>query len=232
MDNHFYVEEPSLHELDYIELTGQEAKHASKVLRKKEGDTIILMNGKGCKATAIIQSLQKNTVSLSIQSYELRKEPATKKVLALGVIKIRDRFEFAIEKAVELGATTICLFDAEHSERTRIKEDRLEAIIQSAFKQSGRWWMPGLTAKPDLKSVLFEYADHEMIMAHEKVEVEKPSVSEKKEKLLLVGPEGGFSESEVNLVKEAGGKLISLGPHRLRAETAVTAILSQFLFEN
>lgn len=231
MDNHFFIDEPNLYQLDFVELTGQEAKHASKVLRKKEGDSLILVNGKGCKATAEIQSIQKNSVSLSIQTKDQKEEPPTKKVLGLGIIKLRDRFEFAIEKAVELGATTICLFDAEHSERLRIKKDRLDSIIQSAFKQSGRWWMPDIVVKPDLKSVLFEFADHEMIMAHEKVKVEKPEFSSKKEKLLLVGPEGGFSESEVNLVQQAGGNLISLGPNRLRAETAVTAILSQFLIE-
>lgn len=231
MENHFFIDEPKLNELNYFELEGQEAKHASKVLRKKEGDLLILVNGKGCKATAEIQSIQKNSVKLSIQSREQRSEPDSKKVLGLGIIKIRDRFEFAIEKAVELGATTICLFDAEHSERTRSKRDRLEAIIQSAFKQSGRWWMPDLVIKEDLKKVLFEFADHEMIMAHEKTNVEVPNFSSKKEKLLLVGPEGGFSEAEVNLVKEAGGNLISLGENRLRAETAVTAILSQFLYD-
>lgn len=231
MDNHFFIEEPTLHELEHVELTGQEAKHASKVLRKKEGDLVILVNGLGCKATAEIQSIKNKSISLSIVSAEQREEPDTKKVIGLGIIKIRDRFEFAIEKAVELGATTICLFDAEHSERTRIKKDRIEVIVQSAFKQSGRWWMPKLISKSDLKSVLFEFADHEMIMAHEKVDVEKPEFSSKKEKLLLVGPEGGFSDDEVKLVEQAGGHLISLGKNRLRAETAVTAILSQFLFE-
>lgn len=231
MDNHFFIDEPNLFELDYVELSEHEAKHASKVLRKKVGDKLILVNGKGCKAIANVQSIQKKLVSLSIQSKEQKEEPPIKKVLGLGIIRIRDRFEFAIEKAVELGATTICLFDADHSERSRIKEDRLEAIVQSAFKQSGRWWIPEMVVKPDLKSVLFEYADHEMIMAHEKVKVEKPVFTSKKEKLLLVGPEGGFSESEVHLVEQAGGNLISLGSNRLRAETAVTAILSHFLFE-
>ncbi len=231
MDNHFFIDVPKLHEHEEVMLIGQEAKHASKVLRKKEGDLVILVNGRGCKATAEIQSIQKNSISLSIISADQRGEPENKKVIGLGIIKIRDRFEFAIEKAVELGATTICFFEAEHSERTRIKEDRIEAIIQSAFKQSGRWWMPKFMVKPDLKSVLFEFADHDMIMAHEKVNVERPLFSTKKEKLLLVGPEGGFSEDEVKLVDQAGGTVISLGSYRLRAETAVTAILSQFLYD-
>lgn len=231
MDNHFFIDEPNLHTLEYVELSGQEARHASKVLRKNVGDLLILVNGEGCKATAEIQSIQKNSLSLRIQSRELREQPEGKKVLGLGIIKVRDRFEFAIEKAVELGATTICLFESDHSERTRIKEDRLESIIQSAFKQSGRWWKPGLIIKNDLKSVLFEFADHEVLMAHEKKQVEPFTPSLKKEKLLLVGPEGGFSEKEVELIRQAGGELISLGANRLRAETAVVALLSQFLFD-
>ena len=170
-------------------------------------------------------------VSLSIESKEQKDEPTTKKVIALGFIKTRDRFEFAIEKAVEMGATSICIFDADRSERTRIKKERLKFIIQSAFKQSGRWWMPDFIHKPDLKSVLFEFPDHEMIMAHEKEVVEKPIFNSKKSKLMLVGPEGGFSDKEVNLVKQAGGTMISLGENRLRTETAVIAFLSLFLFD-
>ena len=130
-----------------------------------------------------------------------------------------------------MGATSICIFDADHSERTRINPDRLDALIKSAFKQSGRWWLPDILYKPDLKSVLFEYADHEMIMAHEKEEINKPKFNTKKEKLILVGPEGGFSEKEVNVFKQAGGTLISLGNHRLRTETAVITALSLFLYD-
>ena len=230
MDNHFFVDEPNLHKRTEIEIKGQEARHASKVLRKQEEDRIFLANGKGCKAIAEIVHIQKNNIKLTISSLEEQIKPETSLVLAIGVIKNRDRFEFAIEKAVELGATTICLFNADHSERTRIKEERIEAIVQSAFKQAGRWWMPNLISKPDLKSVLFEFADHDMIMAHEKVDKQKPAFSDKREKLLLVGPEGGFSDKEVNLINQAGGSLISLGENRLRTETAVTALLSQFLY--
>lgn len=68
-------------------------------------------------------------------------------------------------------------------------------------------------------------------MAHEKKQVEPFTPSLKKEKLLLVGPEGGFSEKEVELIRQAGGELISLGANRLRTETAVIALLAQFLFD-
>lgn len=122
----------------------------------------------GCKATGEISAISKQSVSITITEKEAKARPVIQKVLGFGVIKKRDRFEFAIEKAVELGATTICLFDAERSERTRINKDRIDAIVQSAFKQSGRWWMPEIVTKNSLSDVLLDFADHEVIMAHEK----------------------------------------------------------------
>lgn len=230
MDTLFYYPDPDLCSSSHVQLEGQEAKHAARVLRKKAGDIVFLANGSGCKATGEITTVSKQFVSISITDVEEQPAPELKKVLGFGVIKKRDRFEFAIEKAVELGATTICLFDADHSERTRINNDRVDAIVQSAFKQSGRWFMPEVITKESINNVLLHFADHEVIMAHEKEELSFNDFSISKDALLLVGPEGGFSETEVETVANAGGRIVSLGPHRLRAETAVTALLSQFLF--
>lgn len=230
LDTLFYLPDTELCAHSEVQLQGQEAKHAARVLRKKVGDIIHLANGMGCKATGEITAVSKQSVSITITEKESKARPVIQKVLGFGVIKKRDRFEFAIEKAVELGATTICLFDAERSERSRINKDRLDAIIQSAFKQSGRWWMPEIVTKDSLNDVLLEFADHEIIMAHEKKEVSANDFNISKSALLLVGPEGGFSQHEVETVEKTGGRIVSLGEHRLRAETAVTALLSQFLF--
>ena len=230
MDTLFYLPDPELSSLAQVQLQGQEAKHAARVLRKKVGDTVYLANGFGCKATGEITTVSKQSVTISISERETVPEPKIKKVLGFGVIKKRDRFEFAIEKAVELGATSICLFDAEHSERSRINMERVDAIVQSAFKQSGRWWMPEIITKDSISDVLLHFADHDVVMAHEKKEISANDFSVSKDVLLLIGPEGGFSEREVEIVEQAGGRIVSLGTHRLRAETAVTALLSQFLF--
>ena len=230
MDTLFYLPDPELSSLAQVQLQGQEAKHAARVLRRKIGDTVYLANGFGCKATGEITTVSKQSVTISISERETVPEPKIKKVLGFGVIKKRDRFEFAIEKAVELGATSICLFDAEHSERSRINMERVDAIVQSAFKQSGRWGMPEIINKNSINDVLLHFADHDVVMAHEKKEVSANDFSVSKNVLLLIGPEGGFSEHEVETVEQAGGRIVSLGTHRLRAETAVTALLSQFLF--
>ena len=231
MDNVFYASPRDFAEnRATIAISGQEAHHITKVLRKKEGDIIIVADGEGKHFRCTITLTTRQQVIASCLEEQSRPKPVTRKTLALGVLKKRDRLEFAVEKAVELGATEICLFDAVHSERNRLKEDRIELVITSAFKQSGRFWMPKLTVLGSLEEVLLQYPDHEVVMAHEKVKVAEPVIPEKDAFLLLIGPEGGFSDPEVTLIEKTGGTLVSLGQNRLRAETAVTALLSFLLF--
>lgn len=231
MENVFYAAPSQFSEGNTaVVLEGQEAHHISKVLRKKEGDEITVANGQGSHFKGTIRGISRQQVFADCTSHEFREPSKVKKTLALGIIKKRDRLEFAIEKAVELGATEICLFQAERSERTKLKQERLELLVISAFKQSGRFWLPKINVLPAIEDVLFSYPDHEMIMAHEEKEVQPPIFPLSRHLLLMVGPEGGFSRKETMLVQNAGGRLISLGKNRLRAETAVTAILSQVLF--
>ena len=231
MDNLFFCEPEHISEdRKQLILTGQEAIHCSKVLRKRTGDRLSVADGAGSHYSCTITMSTKQQVFASIDEAITQDLPDRKKVLALGSIKKRDRLEFAIEKAVELGATELCLFNSDHSERTRINEDRTRQQIISAFKQSGRFWLPDLRVKDSLEEVLAEYADLQAVMAHEKTKVQEPGFPAESDLLLLVGPEGGFSPRETNLVESSGGMLISLGANRLRAETAVTAILSLLLF--
>lgn len=229
MDNVFYTH-PSNVSVDQLELTDQEARHATKVLRFNIGDELFASDGKGKLYTTQVTSLTKSSVIADIQEFQTEPEPEVKKVLGFGAIKKRDRLEFAVEKAVELGAWEICIFDADHSERSRINEDRLRSIALSAFKQSKRRWLPEILFFDSLEEVLSHYDGYHPIMAHVENTENKPSSLINKNNLMLVGPEGGFSDREVALSKEKSAEFISLGQNRLRAETAVTAMLSQYLF--
>jgi 16S rRNA (uracil1498-N3)-methyltransferase len=213
-----------------VEIKGQEAIHIAKVLRYKIGDEIFVADGLGNHATCSINEISKKSVVAQVLKTKSESEPSTKKVLAFGAIKKRDRLEFAIEKAVELDAWEICIFDADHSERSRLNEERLLTQIVSAFKQSGRYYLPKLIVKSALDDVLDHYGGHAMLMAYLGDEgVQKPNELTEANNLLLVGPEGGFSKREADLVKEKGGSFLTLGKNRLRAETAVAAFLSQYL---
>lgn len=231
MENIFFAPPSAFEGESFVTIEGQEAQHISRVLRNKTGDVIYVADGVGQRFECEITQITKNNVSAACKQKKTRERDDIQKVLALGIIKKRDRLEFAIEKAVELGADKILLFQSDHSERSRINMERTRLLIQSAFKQSGRFWLPGFELMDSLDEVLDAYTGAELIMAHEEVPADQlPVPLNKPENVLLVGPEGGFSEREVHLLKAKKGMLISLGRNRLRAETAVTAILSAYLF--
>ncbi|MFD2533244.1 RsmE family RNA methyltransferase [Gracilimonas halophila] len=229
MDNVFYTH-PGNIKGGRLELVDQEARHAAKVLRFNIGDKLFASDGKGKLYTTQVTSITKSSVIADIQDSETEPEPEIKKVLGFGAIKKRDRLEFAVEKAVELDAWEICVFNGDHSERSKINQDRLQSIALSAFKQSKRRWLPEIIYKNSLREVMDHYTGYHPIMAHVESEVNKSSKLTTQNNLMLVGPEGGFSDREVAFAKEKGAKFISLGKNRLRAETAVTATLSQYLF--
>ena len=228
--NYFYAPPEQWINQHEVEIFGQEVLHITKVLRYNVGDAIHIADGKGRIFECEINAVSKQKLSAIIGSFVEEDAPELAKVLALGVIRIRDRFEFAIEKAVELGATEICVFSADHTERTKINEDRLKLLIVSAFKQSGRFWLPDLVILKSLDEVYKCYADFDYVMAHEETSLTNRTGKLTKDSVLMVGPEGGFSERELALNMKNTGEFISLGKNRLRAETAVTALLSQYLF--
>ncbi|MEP0005601.1 MAG: RsmE family RNA methyltransferase [Balneola sp.] len=214
-----------------VEITDQEAIHISKVLRNEVGDQVFVVDGIGNRSRCAITDISKKSVRLKVLETNSQNEPTTKKVMAFGAIKKRDRLEFAIEKAVELDAWEICVFDADHSERSRLNEERLHTQIVSAFKQSGRFYLPKLVIKRSLDEVVEQYKEHSILMAYlGDEEAGTPNQLTDFENLLLVGPEGGFSKREADLAKSKGAQFVTLGKNRLRAETAVVAFLSQFLF--
>ncbi|HKK24176.1 MAG TPA: RsmE family RNA methyltransferase [Gracilimonas sp.] len=229
IENIFYSE-PATIVNGFLELRGQEAKHASKVMRFKVGDTLHASDGVGNIYESEIIEINKSKITGRITETIHEEQPGFKKVVAFGAIKKRDRLEFAIEKAVELGAWEICIFHADHSERSRINKERIQTIALSAFKQCKRFWLPKVVFIDSLDEVMDHYADHKPIMAFMQAGTEEPTELKESKNIFLVGPEGGFSDREAKIAVEKGAKLITLGAYRLRAETAVMALLSQFLF--
>lgn len=229
IENLFYTQPASIVN-GFLELDGQEARHAYKVMRFKEGDTLYASDGMGNIYKSDVTEIGMDKITGRIMETVHEEEPPTKKAVAFGAIKKRDRLEFAVEKAVELGAWEICIFHADHSERSKINKERLQTIALSAFKQSKRSWLPKVVFIDSLDEVLDHYEDHKPIMAYMQSKAEQPDALTESKNLFLVGPEGGFSKRETEIAIGRSAKLITLGKYRLRAETAVIAILSQFLF--
>lgn len=230
MEYLFFVSDELLSSEQPVLITGQEAHHAAVVLRHRVGDNIQVANGKGVHCRGKITAIDKHTIQLQPLECINQERDQQQRILAFGSVRKRDRFEFAIEKAVELGATGIIVFQGDHSERDRMNQKRVEGVILSAFKQSKRFWLPEFAHFDSLKKVFSHYKNARIICADEELDptIHIPSLV-KGENLLLVGPEGGFSSAERLLIHEQNAVQISLGKNRLRTETAVAALLSQYL---
>lgn len=227
--NLFYVHPDDIH-LPRLILRDQEARHASKVLRYREGDELFATDGVGnCFRTEITQ-IDRSSITLTVleTSYEESENPRL--TLCVGLIKKRDRLEFAAEKATELGVNDIIFFKGGHSQKENIRLDRLKATVLSAMKQSLRYYLPEVSVVHSLREVLDKKKDQAaLIMADETTENNnRLDLQEKGEMLLIVGPEGGFSEEEREELKKRGAHPYSLGSKRLRTETAAIVITEHF----
>lgn len=227
--NQFYALSHQINET-HIRLKDQEAKHAAKVLRKNAGDTITITDGNGCRYQGIIESIAKNGVVVEISDTIRFRKPNPARVLALGMIKKRDRLEFAVEKATELGISEFILFRGDHSESFKIRNNRVQAAILSAMKQSLRVFLPPVKIAESMDELLATYSSSDTVIVHadQKGKSTEYKLPETERLLMVVGPEGGFSEREHSLLKQAGAKGLRLGDYRLRTETAAMVMASTF----
>lgn len=204
-------------------LSEEESRHAIKVLRKNIGDTIEIIDGKGGFYKASISNDNFKKCEFEIIEEVQNHQPLPYHLqIAIAPTKNNDRLEWFLEKATEIGITEITPILCEHSERKVIKEDRLEKVLISAMKQSGQAFLPKLNSLTSFNEVI-TLTDSEKYIAHceEGLKVHFKNAYQKgKSTLVLIGPEGDFSSTEIELALKNNFKPISLGENRLRTETA------------
>jgi 16S rRNA (uracil1498-N3)-methyltransferase len=215
-----------------VSLAGDEWHHCYNVLRMDEGDLILLFDGKGRCMEGSIRFATKNEgridLTRDLTDHFQVSRPYTLKV-AFAPTKNIDRTEFAIEKLVELGVDEIYFLDCDHSERTHLRVDRMEKIVLSAAKQSRKLVLPPIhePMSPTRLITQFRHAqpDAQVYCCHLD-ETSGPLVGNyipAHDVLMLIGPEGGFSKEETEQMALRGGKMVTIGPYRLRVETAAIA---------
>ena len=212
----------------------EESRHIVRVLRKKVGDTIYVTNGKGILFTTKIDVINKNNTELKIINSEKESKTKFHINIAVAPTKNNDRIEWFIEKSTEIGINTISTILCEKSERKIIKMDRLEKITISAIKQSLQLHKPIIEELVSFEDFTRNCKSDNKFIAHCK-ESEKLFLNNCKIKAktitVLIGPEGGFSDNEIDLADKHGFISVSLGNNRLRTETAAiaaTQILSAY----
>lgn len=232
MSEFFYV--PAEHIIDsHIAIVGEEAKHIARVLRKEPGDIIWIVDGKGKAYECLLRLVTVELVECEIlYEHHHFHEPDIDVTLAVAQLKNPSRMDWLIEKGTEIGVRTIIPLQTERTIVRSAKEDRWNNIAIASMKQCGRSILPRIqhpmpltellstSRQYDMKLIPYERTDHILFIA-EAMKHRKPPRSV----LIIIGPEGGFTEKEISTAEEFGFMQVSLGRRRLRTETAALVAL-------
>ncbi len=229
-------------ENDAAYLEGQEHIHCTRVLRNKPGDTIHFTDGRGETYLAKIVSVQRKHTELQIvETLPGRESRCYRLHMGVALTKNIERYEWFLEKAVEIGVDEITPLVCEHSVRSTFKHERAERLILSAMKQSLKSKLPVLNKATDFSEFLSNtaFSENSLLMMGHCREGEKESVCSllkshnpegSPDIVILIGPEGDFSVNEIEVLLESGFKAMHMGESRMRVETAaLTAVNAVYL---
>lgn len=202
----------------------EESKHMVKVLRHKAGDQITMTNTRGLEAWGTITQANPKACLVRIDGNRQHPEPKTQIHIAIAPTKQMERLEWFVEKATELGVTRITPVICQRSERKALRLDRLEKRRDAALKQSLSFYgvvIDPVCAMDDFLNHNFNNTDCFIAHCIEEIQDHLINIPQKQQKaLVLIGPEGDFSQQEVTKALQKGFKPVSLGAQRLRTETA------------
>jgi len=203
-------------------IEGDDHRHCTTVLRNSVGSQIICTDGQGHKITAMIDSIHKKQTLLKIIEIEKHALPNLQLHIAIAPTKNMSRIETFLEKAVEIGIQEISFIYTSNCERKNIKLDRLKKITRSAMKQSWKYHEPMLNdLKPFKDFMTQDFSASANFMLHfDEVSTHLMTADFAQENLFLIGPEGDFSNEEIQQSKEKGFQTMTLGDQVLRTETA------------
>ena len=221
-----------------IELDEAAAHYLAKVLRMQAGRELILFNGEGGEYAAQITQVTKKSLSVTLGEHAaINRESPLQLELAIGISR-GERFDYVLQKATELGVSKITPLITERTEvkvsgdRQEKLQERWQQIIISACEQCQRNILPQLGEPQKIEDWLDACRAELRFVLHHRDSQKLPAEKSPQSVALLVGPEGGLSESEIELAKDKEFAPLTLGPRVLRTETApVTAIsLAQYLW--
>jgi 16S rRNA (uracil1498-N3)-methyltransferase len=210
-------------------LEEQESKHAIRVLRLSREDRVILVDGAGGWYEAQIQEDHPKRCLLRINSHIKNYKPLPYKLhIAISPTKNMDRLEWFLEKATEIGISQITPLICHRTERAHVKMDRLDRILVSAMKQSVKAFKPVLSEPKQMAQFLKQEQTGTLAIAHcyPNQRLSLKDLKASGQYTILVGPEGDFTEEEVEAAISSGYKPLQLGESRLRTETAGVFICS------
>lgn len=218
-------------------ISGPDQKHVVKVLRLRQGDEITLFDSESNEYYGKISSIRKNDLEVDIYKTEKVNRESQLNITLLQGLPKGDKMDYVVEKATELGVSTVVPVITERVQvHSRDRHKRWEKIAVEACKQCGRTKPTVIENTLDFKSALLHSSDNSLqIILHVNTELSvknhlKSTLQAPQNIILFVGPEGGFTDTEVLLAKEMGFISLGLGPRVLRTETASVSVLSIIQF--
>lgn len=214
-------------------LDKNESKHITKVLRLNVNDKIIVTNGKGLKVNCIISSINKNKVLLKPISYQFFQKNNKKIILSVSLLKNKSRFEWLIEKATELGVSEIFPLICQRTLKKNFNKERLQKITIAALKQSCRFYLPLLHPPLSFNELIklnFDKKTKKFLAHNNNNAIKINTITKFDNCLIVIGPEGDFTDKEINEAIKENFKIVSLGNYRLRSETAAISLISFLSF--
>ncbi|HRI21852.1 MAG TPA: RsmE family RNA methyltransferase [Panacibacter sp.] len=216
----FYIDQPV--STGNIILPEETSKHCIQVLRMKTGDQLLLTNGRGNLLTARISIADKQNCMVIVEESKYQPKPGKKISIAISLLKNASRFEWFLEKATEIGVSEIIPVLCQRTERQGFRFERMNNIVISAMLQSQQTWLPVLQAPQQVDKIISGSAYAQKLIAHCE-EADKKSISDiivSNDIQILIGPEGDFTISEIELAACHYYQQVSLGNTRLRTETS------------
>lgn len=205
-----------------VQLDEATSKHVISVLRMEKGESLLLTDGKGRKATAEIVDDNRKRCVVQVVSTATAAETQPYVCIAISIVKNASRFEWFLEKATEIGVNEIIPLLCDRTEKEKFRYDRMQGILVSAMLQSQQAWLPRLHEPQSFEQVVKQATAEKKLIAHclpeEKTQLS--SLVPHPSTLLLVGPEGDFTPREIELALANQFGAVALGQTRLRTETA------------
>jgi 16S rRNA (uracil1498-N3)-methyltransferase len=208
-------------------LNENSSRHIVQVLRMQTGEELRLTDGKGLSALAKIIDPNKKKCLVQIIEKQQQHPPTRRVQIALSLLKNVSRFEWFLEKATELGISEIIPLKSTRTEKQQFRMDRMQGILESALIQSQQSWMPVLHEPQNFSSCIEKMQADQKFIAHcgqgTKAKLAEMINTNRSSQIILIGPEGDFTEEEIEQALRANFIAVGLGENRLRSETAAVA---------
>jgi 16S rRNA (uracil1498-N3)-methyltransferase len=213
-------------------LNENSSRHIVQVLRMQSGEDLRLTDGRGLSVLAKIREANKKKCIVQIIEKRKQEQPRHSVLIALSLLKNASRFEWFLEKSTELGVSEIIPLKAARTEKQQFRMDRMKSILESALIQSQQVWMPILHEPQNFNPWVEKVQADQKFIAHcedgKKSKLSEMIETNSSSKLILIGPEGDFTDEEIKYAISHQFVAVELGENRLRSETAAVAAAAVF----